>query len=105
MRDIQSEIAVLQALEDRLEELMALIPERPPIASVTKAKLKRLYTSLKTDMRGMVKQRSSLGDVVAEALCRMSAATNTDPIRSDWHDGLYQARDDVRHAKRSRQRT
>lgn len=104
MRDNRGEIAILQELETRLEELMALVPERPPIAKPLKAKLQRLYMELKNDMRAIAKQQSQLGHVVSESLCRMSAATNTDPIRSDWFDGFYQACADVRHARRDRER-
>jgi hypothetical protein len=55
-------------------------------------------------MRVHAKQDTPVGAVIAEALCRMRAATNTHPIRSDWHDGFYQACADVRYARRARQR-
>jgi hypothetical protein len=104
MRDSQNDLAILKDFEARLEELMGLIPQDGRLPPALKARLQVSYASLKTDMRKVAKQDTAVGAVVAEALCRMRSATNTHPIRSNWFDGLYAARCDVRHAIHSRQR-
>jgi hypothetical protein len=104
MQDSKQDLVVLEGFEARLDELMGLIPQDGRLPPSLKEKLQRMYSSLKADMKAVAKQQSPVGAVLAEAVCRMRAATNTHPIRSDWFNGLYAARCDVKYAINARKR-
>lgn len=102
--NMKNELVVLEGFEARLNELMDMIPKDGRLTPPLKDTLQRLYASLKADMKAVAKQKSPVGAVIAEAVCRMRAATNSHPIESDWFDGLYSARCDVKYAISDRSR-
>ncbi len=104
MQNTQNDLAILEGFAARLNELMDLFPDDGRLPAPLKAKLQRLYASLKADMKDAAKQKSPVGAVIAEAVCRMPAATNSHPIKSDWFGGLYSARCDVNYAINARKR-
>ena len=104
MKNTTHGIAVLEGFESRLNELMEMIPKDGRLPLALKSRLQRMYAVLKADMKAAAKQESEVRAVLAEAVCRMRAATNTHPIKSDWFDGLYSARFDVKYAISARKR-
>lgn len=100
---------VIRRLSDyvaRADELLELL--KTPHA-IDKNKVRQLYTSFKADLTADSKRGStqrgeaSLTEIermyfqgaVHEAMCRLTAATNSDPVNSRWFDCIYSARIDL----------
>lgn len=79
-----------------------------------KERIRKLYTSLKTDLRTVYKRgntkrgREEMSEIekvyfhpaITQAYCHLSASTNSDPINSNWHSDLYGARIDINYLLR-----
>ena len=101
----------LRDYSDRIKAIMDAIGDKRTLAPNVKSEVQTLLTALKADLKddahrcGLVRNRGKLTHLEKTCLCpavqQASAgfhvATNSDPIRSDWHSNLYSIRIDIEY--------
>jgi hypothetical protein len=92
------DIATLRDFDRRINEILAMLGDRPYLPPHENERARELYTSLKRDLESEAARNTAISYAVRAARGHLRAATNTNPIKSHWRSILYEAQVDIRHA-------